>query len=299
MLNLFPNEVAMAINVLNKNIKQIFFTDSSGTKKEIATAFYGSTVVYAKRFSQTFYENSTFTIPIGVTNFNIECVAGQGRSFEYGDYKATGGLGGLIRVHVTNIAPQTVLWLRVGKQYTSETSNRNDSLVYLNNNEYNSIVHAGGGGSASNPVWIRLKIAHGGAGGGLVGGVGTADAPKSNIPSQGGSQEGGGDGPYVYYHNVWSYDGRATNKGSRFYGGSAAYFEPDKAVGGYRTGCGGGGYYGGGGGLIKFYLNSSSEYETWAVGGGGGSSYYNTNYCTLLANSQGARAGNGYIRIYN
>ena len=287
----------MPINLGNRKFKQIYFSDNNKNVKEIVAAYTGSTAVYAKKFNEYFYNDATFTVPKGVTRLNVECAAGQGMSFTEIAY---GGLGGLIVCQI-KVYEGLVLYLKVGKQYTDYTQNRNDSIIYLNGDQYQPIIHVGGGGSAANPVWIRNKQVHGGAGGGSVGGVGNADAPTSNIVSQGGTQSAGGDGPYVLYPNIWGYDGRVAHRGNRFTGGSP-YVEYDQSVGGYRTGCGGAGYFGGGGGLLKYYLSGSGSYETWAIGGGGGSSYYNPSYIvdgTSVSNLQGQRQGNGYIRLYN
>lgn len=255
----------------------------------ITNVYKGSTLVYRLGFDPvTFTENGTWTVPAGIKQIRVDCVAAQGLTFVQGT--AEGGLGGRVQC-VLSVTSGQLLYIKVGKQYTTYTDNRNDSIVYINNDELQALIHAGGGGSAANPTWLRYKVAKGGAGGGLTGGVGTADAPTSNILAQGGSQSAGGDGSYFNYPNIKGIDGRSTGKGKRLYGGNAV---PDSRQ--YRCGCGGAGYYGGGGGLDAYHLEKH-ELETWAMGGGGGSSYTHPTLCSNVVHTQGFRAGSGYITI--
>lgn len=255
----------------------------------ITNVYKGSQLVYRLGFDPvTFTENGTWTVPAGIKQIRVDCVAAQGLTFVQGT--AEGGLGGRVQC-VLSVTSGQLLYIKVGKQYTTYTDNRNDSIVYINNDELQALIHAGGGGSAANPTWLRHKVAKGGAGGGLTGGVGTADAPTSNILAQGGSQSAGGDGSYFNYPNIKGIDGRSTGKGKRLYGGNAV---PDS--GQYRCGCGGAGYYGGGGGLDAYHYEKH-ELETWAMGGGGGSSYTHPTLCSSVVHTQGYKAGNGYITI--
>ena len=255
----------------------------------ITNVYKGSQFVYRLGFDPvTFTENGTWTVPAGIKQIRVDCVAAQGLTFVQGT--AEGGLGGRVQC-VLSVTSGQLLYIKVGKQYTTYTDNRNDSIVYINNDELQALIHAGGGGSAANPTWLRYKVAKGGAGGGLTGGVGTADAPTSNILAQGGSQSAGGDGSYFNYPHVKGIDGRSTGKGKRLYGGNAV---PDS--GQYRCGCGGAGYYGGGGGLDAYH-RSGHELETWAMGGGGGSSYTHPTLCSEVVHTQGFQSGNGYITI--
>lgn len=255
----------------------------------ITNVYKGSQFVYQLGFDPvTFTENGTWTVPAGIKQIRVDCVAAQGLTFVQGT--AEGGLGGRVQC-VLSVTSGQLLYIKVGKQYTTYTDNRNDSIVYINNDELQALIHAGGGGSAANPTWLRYKVAKGGAGGGLTGGVGTADAPTSNILAQGGSQSAGGDGSYFNYPHVKGIDGRSTGKGKRLYGGNAV---PDS--GQYRCGCGGAGYYGGGGGLDAYH-RSGHELETWAMGGGGGSSYTHPTLCSEVVHTQGFQSGNGYITI--
>ena len=255
----------------------------------ISNVYKGSQFVYRLGFDTvTFTENGTWTVPAGIKQIRVDCVAAQGLTFVQGT--AEGGLGGRVQC-VLSVTSGQLLYIKVGKQYTTYTDNRNDSIVYINNDELQALIHAGGGGSAANPTWLRYKVAKGGAGGGLTGGVGTADAPTSNILAQGGSQSAGGDGSYFNYPHVKGIDGRSTGKGKRLYGGNAV---PDS--GQYRCGCGGAGYYGGGGGLDAYH-RSGHELETWAMGGGGGSSYTHPTLCSEVVHTQGFQSGNGYITI--
>lgn len=238
-----------------------------------------------------FTENSTWTVPENVTSLSVDCVAGQGRSL---NDIALGGKGGRVQC-ILSVGPNQTLKLKVGKQYLEHTDNRNDSLISFTEDDLDAVVQAGGGGSASNPVWIRTKNVVGGPGGGLVGGQGTVNAP-GGILSGGGTQTAGGIGPYFNQGGIKGIDYRTQGTGGRLTGG-APFAEADGSVGGYRTGCGGAGYYGGGGGLTSYYYGGSSKYETYAIGGGGGSSYTDPTLCSEVVHTQGYQNGNGYISL--
>lgn len=239
----------------------------------------------------TFTEDTTWTVPENISSVTVDCVAGQGRSL---NTTAVGGKGGRVQC-ILNVTPHQILTLKVGKQYQTVSDNRNDSLISFTGDDLDAVVHAGGGGSASNPVWIRTKNVVGGPGGGLVGGQGTVNAP-GGILSGGGTQTAGGVGPYYNQPSIKGQDYRTQGTGGRLTGG-APFAATDGSVGGQRTGCGGAGYYGGGGGLVDYYYGGSSKYETYAIGAGGGSSYTNPDLCSEVVHTQGYQDGNGYISL--
>ena len=114
----------------------------------------------------TFTEDSTWVVPENVTSLNVDCVAGAGRD----RLPAVGGKGGRVQCVVT-VSPNEKLNIKVGKQYITGEDNRNDSMIYVNDDELQAIVQAGGGGSASYTTWIRNHASTGGAGGGFGPGV--------------------------------------------------------------------------------------------------------------------------------
>ena len=235
----------------------------------------------------TFTANGTWEVPRGIKQIMVDVVAGQGLTF---NTTAVGGKGGRVQC-ILSVTPKTVLYLKVGKQYTTISENRNDSMIYINNDELQVLVQAGGGGSAASTDWLVVRHAVGGAGGGLTGGAAGAASPGSLIAAQGGTQSVGGDGAYTVYSGIWGVDNRANGKGKRLTGGT-----PYSARS--RSGCGGGGYYGGGGGVDVYYLSGSdSRYDAGAMGAGGGSSYTHPDLCSEVVHTQGFQNGNGYITI--
>ena len=257
----------------------------------IASLYKGMVLVYRIGFAPvTFTENGIWTVPPGIRQIRVDCVAGQGLTL---NAAAVGGNGGRVQC-ILSVTPKTNLYIKVGKQYTTETENRNDSMIYINNDELQALVQAGGGGSGSAIDFhsIVCNVA-GGAGGGLVGGAGGVQAPGSPIAAQGGSQGAGGAGAYAYYAGIWEIDNRASGIGRRLTGG-ANYVNKYGNVG-----CGGGGYYGGGGGVTTYYFKAlpSKRKYAGAQGSGGGSSYTHPMLCSEVVHTQGFKSGNGYITI--
>lgn len=198
----------MSIKLANKGIGQIFFVNSSGVKKEIIAASCGSTFVYTKKFDKTFYEYSTFTVPVGVKKIYVDCVGAQGN----------GGANGGQVLCPLNVTPGETLWLFVGNSTmlynASHISKGSDTLE-------GRVVVAGGGGHGS--------LA--GVGGGLTGGQGSTTGYV--VGGGGGTQSAGGAGGYL---------GSGTPRGG--HNGTAGTL----GNGGTGWTTGGGGYYGGGGG---------------------------------------------------
>lgn len=245
-------------------------------------------LMYSAKFDPiTFLDNGVWRVPSGIKKIRVDVVAGQGLTF---NETAVGGYGGRVQC-VVSVVPETDLFIKVGKQYTTPSDNRNDSMIYLNNDELQALVQAGGGGSAASTDWLIVRHAKGGDGGGLIGEVGDTNSPGSLIEAQGGSQTAGGDGAYSVYYGIWGIDNRVNGKGKRLTGGTPY-------TGRSRSGSGGGGYYGGGGGIDIYYLSGSgSRYDAGAMGAAGGSSYTNPDLCTEVVHTQGYQFGNGYVQI--
>lgn len=236
----------------------------------------------------TFTEDSTWVVPENVTSLIVDCVAGAGRD----RLPAVGGKGGRVQC-VVAVSPNEKLNIKVGKQYITGEDNRNDSMIYVNDDELQAVVQAGGGGSATYTTWIRNHASTGGAGGGLVGGVSPDSNPSFTRPAQGGTQTEGGLGAAYHLAGIKSNDDGINGQGARLTGGRAGRMSASHD----DTGCGGGGYYGGGGGLADYYYGGSSKYTGFAGGGGGGSSYTDPNLCSEVVHTRGYQTGDGYVTI--
>ena len=206
-----------------------------------------------KGYAYTGGEQS-WTVPTGVTSAQIDLVGARGGTYGYG----TGGLGGRVSGALP-VTASSVLYVEVGGTTSTTTAGWNGAgRGYGNgaggggatdvrqggNAVANRVLVAGGGGGDGGPNGSTPYGNHGGLGGGLVGGPGSAK-PQSDstyYAGTGGSQAAGGA--------RGSYGGVCGTNGSLATGGPACTT---------YGGGGGGGYYGGGGG----YYN----------GGGGGSSY--------------------------
>ena len=220
-----------------------------------------------------------FLVPAGVTQIVAEVYGAQGGDPTYG------GKGGLVKAEIAVTAGDQ-LYLNVGGAgFGHDDINQNGwngGGKDFNSSNYtltgggasdirlggvvlaNRIVVAGGGGQRAIP------IGYGGAGGGDLG----QDGPNvtSATGGTGGSQTAGGLGGCG---NIYC---GARGDGSLGQGGK----------GDGDNGHGGGGYYGGGGG------GSSGGIKRG--GGGGGSSYIDPSV-EVIANDQGVREGDGYIKL--
>ena len=220
-----------------------------------------------------------FLVPAGVTQIVAEVYGAQGGDPTYG------GKGGLVKAEIAVTAGE-LLYLNVGGAgFGHDDRNQNGwngGGRDFNSSNYtltgggasdirlggvvlaNRIVVAGGGGQRAIP------IAYGGAGGGDLG----QDGPNvtSATGGTGGSQTAGGLGGCG---NIYC---GARGDGSLGQGGK----------GDGDNGHGGGGYYGGGGG------GSSGGIKRG--GGGGGSSYIDPSV-EVIANDQGVREGDGFIKL--
>lgn len=242
----------------------------------ITNVYKGSTLVYRLAFDPvTFTESGTWTVPQGIKQIRVDCVAGQGKG-------AKGGKGGRVQC-ILKVNSGLLLSIFVGKQSVTGSLSEptyNASDIRINGVEYsNRVIVAGGGGNQANSGAV------GGAGGGLVGGNGGVGY-GGNSSGKGGTQDTGGAGgagtPVEVGHY---YNG---SEGTFGLGGGGSYET------GYEgpSGGGGAGWYGGGGGAGDWNKNGG-----YTAGGGGGSSYTELNLCTDVVHTQGFRAGSGYITI--
>ena len=250
----------------------------------ITNVYKGSTLVYRLGFDPvTFTANGTWTVPAGIKQIRVDCVAAQG--YTNGSY--IGGFGGRVQC-VLNVTPGQILNIVVGSIPTySAALVYNASDIRINGTEYsNRIIVAGGGGNAS--ICTRSPS---GSGGGACGGLTGANGINCDrtVAGGGGTQTSGGARGYTTdtggttgagYGNVGSFGlGGQGVGGSQAHGGSA------------QSGSGGAGWYGGGSGGTYEYFG------WWTAGGGGGSSYTNQTLCSEVVHTQGYRAGSGYVTI--
>ena len=248
---------------------------------QITNVYKGSTLVYRLAFEPvTFTENGTWTVPTGIKQIRVDCVAAQG-------WGTKGGKGGRVQC-VVNVTPGQVLHVNIGKQHTVYNDGTYDaSDIRTDTDDLNSrIVVAGAGGSAAVSKWLGWINSDGGNGGGLTGGSASGTSTTSGVGGTGGTQEAGGNG--AYYSMYLS--SRTASKGTFALGGA-----PSSERGG--SGYGGAGWDGGGGGVDGYYYAGSSEFGESGAGAGGGSSYTHPTLCSEVVHTQGFQSGNGYVTI--
>lgn len=257
----------------------------------ITNVYKGSTLVYKLGFDAvTFTSNGTFTVPAGIKQIRVDCVAAQGWS----GTSCVGGYGGRVQC-VLNVTPKQTLYIKVGQQHTVYNDGTYDaSDIRTADADLNSrlIVAGAGGGCGFNPNF-QPRYYNGGVGGGLTGGTGGNLAGASNnnatigIGAGGGTQSAGGAGAYfsMYLKSL-------TASAGAFGTGGAPNTEGN-AYGGY----GGAGWYGGGGAVSGHYWASSSANGSSEAAAGGGSSYTDATFCSEVVHTQGYRAGSGYVTI--
>ena len=228
-------------------------------------AVLNRTYSYFKRVTQTFNTSASFqeyTVPQGVTEIEVDCVASKGAD---GSGTGKGGYGGRVQCHL-QVTPGQTLYFYVGAIASSNTTAeynasdiRTDNTGVTNSTSLNSrLLVAGGGGSGAYDCG-------GGAGGGLTGGNGAATG--GDYGGKGGSQSAGGSGG---------------NNGSFGLGGNG------KSYGNNMSGAGGAGWYGGG---------SGTGFLSSRIGAGGAGSSYTSGNCYNVVHTQGYWNNNGYITI--
>ena len=256
------------------------------TGRIITNVYKGSTLVYRLGFDPvTFTKNGTWTVPAGIKQIRVDCVAAQGWS----GTNCVGGYGGRVQC-VLNVTPGQTLYIKVGKQHTVWNDGTYDaSDIRTADADLNSrLVVAGAGGACGFNPNYQPRYYNGGAGGGLIGATGgSPNNVQIGIGATGGTQTAGGSGAYfsMYLKSLYALDGQ-------FALGGAPTTE-DNAYGGF----GGAGWYGGGGAVSGHYWAGSTANGSSEAAAGGGSSYTNTTLCSEVVHTQGYRAGSGYVTI--
>ena len=233
----------------------------------------------------TYTDDSTFTVPSGITNLKIDCMGAQGYSPHT---SAPGGKGGRVECDLA-VTPGQVLNLIIGKQPTTSAVSYNAADIRIGGTEYeNRVIVAGGGGGGVYNTWPSTGNFHeGGKGGGLTGGDG--NGPDGNHAT-GGTQSAGGLGSI----GMSAYDPTRGPSGTLGLGGATS--TGGNVAPGGDGGAGGAGYYGGGGSRHAAVYFGSSQYGSQGGSAGGGSSYTNSN-CSNVIHTQGYKNGDGYISI--
>lgn len=260
----------------------------------ITNVYKGSTLVYRLGFDPvTFTSNGTWTVPAGIKQIRVDCVAAQGFTYD----TATGGYGGRVQC-ILNVTPGQILYIKVGKQHTAWNDGTYDAsdIRTVDANLNSRLVVAGAGGAGTAVRYLRTYTFAGGAGGGTTGAIGGNIAGSANnnttigIGAGGGTQSSGGAGAYfsMYLKSLYASAGS-------FGSGGAPSSEKPGTYG--ASGYGGAGWYGGGGGVDGYYWASSSAYGASGAAAGGGSSYTNPTLCSNVVHTQGFRAGSGYVTI--
>lgn len=264
----------------------------------ITNVYKGSTLVYRLGFDPvTFTENGTWTVPAGIKQIRVDCVATQGYGVQW-----AGGLGGRVQC-ILNVTPKQTLFIKVYpySRYTTDSStipygpefrtaryNAADIRIDVDDLNHRVVVAGGGGNMPNRSEDAPTQAGHGG---GLVG----TDGVFARGRCYGGTQTAGG-GWTAHNHSTGvarrgGFNGTFGLGGNG--GGSALYGEGGGGwTGDVAAGAGGAGWYGGGGGQASEYYG-----RIWGTPGGGGSSYTHPSLCSEVVHTQGYRAGSGYVTI--
>ncbi|HEY1975783.1 MAG TPA: glycine-rich protein [Candidatus Baltobacteraceae bacterium] len=261
---------------------------------------FGQQLVVPIGYQSFTYNGSaqTFVVPAAIAQLTVFAAGAAGGNASPSEPGATGGTGGSIEATVPVTAGESlqVDVGGVGGPGTTTTAggggfNGGAAGTYIT--YPTTYGAAGGGGGASDvreggttitPTDYRILIAGGGGGsGGEYGNGGSGGGATGGAGGCGGNYCTGGDG-----------GGGGTPSGGGSGGTSGGGTNGTLGVGGLAStssgaGGGGGGYYGGGSGS-----GLGSVY--FAGGGGGGSSFVEATG-TIVVNTQGGRAGNGYVLV--
>jgi len=296
-------------NVTSDTTNNFTLRATAGSKTADRDFSYITTnVPTVQTFSYT-GSNQTFTVPSGITSFQVYMwgAGGLGGSSNGASTRngGAGGAGGYVAGTISNYSAGQTFSVLVG-QGTQTGSGSSAISSYGgggsgcdNNNGTQGIGgHGGGrsefsiGGGANSPAGTRILVAGGGGGGGAFyhngepnnncdggdaaytsgqSGNGTGTVPTGGTQSAGGTAGSGASG-----------GGNAPINGSAGIGGYARGGNQDTDIGYGRPGGGGGGYYGGGGG-------DGGNQNATSQGGAGGSSYYNSSYVSSFAHATGSQ----------
>jgi hypothetical protein len=240
--------------------------------------------------------DQTWTVPAGVSEIYVDVIGAQGTTIT-----SNGGAGGRVYCKLL-VTPGTTLYLTVGGQSpnnaafygfggnggyctsSSAFSGAGGGLSAISSaplTQANAFVIAAGGGGGNTG---HAPIAHGGAGGGLIGSDGIGGFTSDKVRGIGATQTSGGAGGDIYDVNSVN-----PTAGTALYGGNGGIVDNTAYNGG---GGGGAGYYGGGGGAGGSVAQG---------GGGGGSSWINPTSLALpgaLNMGNVNTSGHGKITIY-
>ena len=252
--------------------------------------------------------NQTFTVPAGLTSFQVYMwgAGGNGGSSNASTRNGgDGGAGGYVAGTISNYSAGQTFSLLVG-QGTLNAFASTEVVSYggggagCDNSAGTQPLggHGGGrseisiGGGSNTPAGTRILVAGAGGGGGAFyydgepsgnctgGNAGYTSGQSGNgtgTPPTGGSQSAGGNAGSGATGGV----GNAPTNGSAGIGGMARSGNQNIDNNYGRPGGGGGGYYGGGGG-------DGGGQSSTSQGGGGGSSYYNSSYVSNFAHATGS-----------
>ena len=274
---------------------------AGGKTSDRAFSYITTNVPIVQAFSYT-GSNQNFTVPSGITSFQVfmwGAGGGGGNSGSSGYVGGNGGAGGYVTSTISNYSAGQTFSLLVGGA-TSYSSNSQAIANYggggsgTDNNGGQSPGGNGGGrseisigGGANTPAGTRILVA--GAGGGGAGSYHTGEsngdrsggnaghptgqrANGSGTNATGGTQSAGGTKGSGNSNTAWS--NQAPADGSAGIGGYGRSGTLNEDIGYGRPGGGGGGYYGGGGG------DAGVAGAVTPQGGGGGSSYANSSYAS-------------------
>lgn len=243
----------------------------------ITHVYKGSQLVYRLSFDPvTFTSSGTWTVPAGIKQIRVDCVAAAGIVAGGDRIDQRPGYGGRVQT-VLRVEPGQILYITVGVLPTNWTvSSYNASDIRIGNNDYASRVIVAGGGGSGIHTSHRNHGGSGGHGGGLIGANGTCGNGGLGVGGAGGTQTAGGAGG-------WGFN--AT-------GGAGTFGLGGSNTASWTGGAGGAGWYGGGAG------GNGAHDSVWARGGGGGgSSYTHPDLCSEVVHTQGYQTGNGYITV--
>jgi hypothetical protein len=236
------------------------------------------TVIPAPHGTKTFaYTGAAqaFAVPICITSITVDAYGAEGGASAYS--QSTGGKGGRVQAVLT-VTPGKSLQVVVGGKPGGQNGGYNGGGVgTLTGTGWPPLFYGGGGGGASDlrtgqfSLAERILVAGGGGGAGRDGSY-----PGCNGGAGGG--ETGGSGSKASDSAAVGTGGSQTEGGVA--GGTLG--EGGDGVAAQGGGGDGGGYYGGGGGA--------------RAGGGGGSSFAAPDSKDVV-HTQGARAGNGEVKL--
>ncbi|WP_251619672.1 glycine rich domain-containing protein, partial [Odoribacter lunatus] len=239
------------------------------------------------------YRGHMDSVRLAAGKYKMECWGAQGGTGYVASYSARGGYGGYAQgTAVLNTVTTYYVYVGgMGVSTPSSTSGGDGGWNGGGRGGGDDIAgNTGGGGGGGTDIRRggqalsnRIMVAGGGGGGSGAAGIG----------GYGGGIEGESGNKHSSITRAVPSPGKQTSGYALGYGGNGTY-------GGLHytgTGGGGGGYYGGeGAGTGPKFTNASERYR-YGIGGAGGSGYVNTGIFSNSSMSNGARSGNGQVKI--